>query len=334
MVAGLVGVAAPWLARAQTASAPRPAPPVQGPTIGFLAREDAGVLTRPGQAFLAALADAGYVPQRNLNIEYRFAQDSDDRLAQFAAELVKLQPAAIFAAGMGAAYAAKAATTSVPIVFAASTDGMDSGGSIGDTAQLRRNVTGAGMERPADTETQRLTLLREIVPPVAGKASKMGALIRPTFPEVTGQFVALQSAAQKMGIALAVMPATTSADIELAFAHLAGDGARAVIVCDDPFPANLRQDLVAAAARHKLPACYALPAFVDAGGLMSFGPDLTAAYRAAAGQLGRILKGAKPEDIPLEHPAQLKLMLNLGVARAQGITIPQAVLDRATETID
>jgi putative ABC transport system substrate-binding protein len=315
-----LGGAAVWplAARAQ-----QPAMPV----IGFLNTrapdQDAFVLA----AFRQGLTETGYVEGRNVAIEYRWAEGHNDRLPALAADLVR-HGVTVIAANSQATVAAKAATTTIPIVFITGADPVQ----IGFVASLNRpggNLTGV---TSLDTELgrKRLQLLHELL----SKAGTIAALVNPTFPGSDIQARDLQAAASALGLQLYILHATTERDINTAFANLARLQASGLVIGNDPFFNSWSKQLAALALRHALPAIYEYRAFAAAGGLMSYGGRITDQYRLLGIYTGRILKGDKPADLPVQQETRVELILNLKTARALGLTVPLSLLGRADEVIE
>jgi putative tryptophan/tyrosine transport system substrate-binding protein len=278
-------------------------------------------VTRPVRsAFRQGLKDGGYLEGQNVAIEYRWAEGRYDRLPALAADLVSRQVAAIAATGgTPSARAAKAATATVPILFVAADPVRD-----GLVASLNRpggNLTGVSVFS-AELAPKRLQLLRELVP----KAGKIAVL---TNPESMDDAEAMKRA----GLPLLTITAEAESDLEPAFVRAAQQGVEALLVTADPFFNSRRAQIVALAARHSLPAAYPWREYVEAGGLMSYGTSLTGTYRQVGQYVGRVLKGDKPADLPVQNPTKFDLAINQRTAKALGITIPETLLATADEVI-
>jgi putative ABC transport system substrate-binding protein len=319
---GAFGAAVTWplAARAQ-----QPAMPV----IGFLSARSAKDSIVNVAAFGKGLEEAGFAEGKNLTTEYRFAEGRLDRLPELAADLAKRQVAVLVAVGgSSSALAAKKATSTIPIVFVIGGDPV----ALGLSSSLSRpdgNATGMTIIS-ADLAQKRLGLLRELVP----NAAAIAALVNPDTPEGRVQLADMRAAAQSLGLNLRILEAGDEKAIEKAFATLAQDKADALLVGSDPvFDVHLDKlvTLVAAAA---LPAIFQFRDFAAAGGLMSYDPDIADAHRQVGVYTGKILKGAKPADLPIQQPTRFNLVLNLKTAKALGITVPAALLARADEVIE
>jgi putative ABC transport system substrate-binding protein len=299
------------------------------PVIGFLSARSAKDSIVNVAAFGKGLEEAGFAEGRNLSTEYRFAEGRLDRLPELAADLVR-RPVAVLVAvgGANSALAAKKATSTIPIVFVIGGDPV----ALGLASGLSRpdgNATGMTIIS-ADLAQKRLGLLRELVP----NATAIAALVNPNTPEGRVQLSDMRAAAQSLGINLRILQAGDEKAIEKAFATLAQDKADALLVGSDPvFDVHLDK-LVALVAAAALPAIFQFRDFAVAGGLMSYDPDIAEAHRQVGVYTGKILKGAKPADLPIQQPTRFNLVLNLKTAKVLGITVPPALLARADEVIE
>jgi putative tryptophan/tyrosine transport system substrate-binding protein len=297
--------------------------------IGFLSSrspgESAGVVT----AFRQGLGEAGFVEGQNLAIAFRWAEGHYDRLPALAAELVDLRVVALFAAGgPPSALAAKAATSTVPVVFSAVTDPVR----LGLVPSLNRpsgNITGMSFLN-SEIIGKSAQLLKEMVPAVAAIAY----LVNPSSPSAEVYTKEAPAIARALGIRVPVLDASTEHDLDEAFASLGKIGADALVVPAEPFFDSQRDRIVALAARHALPAIYGLREYAVAGGLMSYGASLPDAYRQGGIYVGRILKGDKPADLPVMQPTKFDLVLNLKTSKALGLTVPDRPLALADEVIE
>jgi len=281
-------------------------------------------------AFREALQGLGHVEGKTLQIEYRWAAGSEQRADALAVELLAGRPEVIVAATTPAIRAAMRATKEVPIVIAAAADPVASG-LVASLARPGGNVTGLSLVSP-DTAAKRLQLMRDALPSV----SRVAVLIMQTgVPSESSALIEqLQSAAKQLRLQLAFNAIRSGADIAGAFATIQRDGAHAVIVAATPVSIDHRTEIAAAAAKHRLPAMYESLGFVDAGGLLSYGPSLVDMYRRAAGYVDKILKGARPADLPIELPIKYELGVNLKTAKALGLQFPQALLVRADRVVE
>jgi putative tryptophan/tyrosine transport system substrate-binding protein len=296
------------------------------PVIGFLntraPSEDAQLLA----AFRQGLTETGYVEGRNVAIEYRWAEGHSDRLSALAADLVRRQ-VTLIAANSQATAAAKAATTTIPIVFMTSADPVQ----VGFVASLSRpggNLTGVA-SLGTETNRKRLQLLHELLPSVG----TIAALINPTFPGSDIQARELQAAASALGRQLHILQASRR-DIDTAFANLVPLKASGLVIGSDPFFNSWSEQLAVLSLGHAVPAIYEFRAFAAAGGLVSYGGRITDLYRLAGVYAGRILKGDKPADMPVQQETRVELIINLKTARILGLTIPLPLLGRADEVIE
>jgi putative ABC transport system substrate-binding protein len=279
-------------------------------------------------AIRQGLKEAGYVEGRNVAIKYRTADGRFNRVPGLATELVADPVAAILALGPPAALAAKAATGTIPIVFVIGADPVE----LGLVSSLNRpgaNVTGVTFLVTA-LGAKRLELLRELVP----SAKIVGFLVNPANPTSEFQTTDTQNAARALGVELVIQNARSESDIDTAFESLAQERVNAVIIGGDQLFTSRPDQLVALAARHALPAIHYLREFADAGGLISYGASITDAYRLGGGYVGRILKGEKPADLPVQQSTKTEFLINLKTAKTLGLTFPITLLGRADEVIE
>ena len=300
------------------------------PVVGFLNPTSPDTLANRLRAFRQGLKDTGYVEGENVAIEYRWAENQMDRLPELAADLVRRRVAVITATGGPAAvFAAKAATTTIPIVFGINEDPAR----LGLVASLTRpggNLTGFNFLAGELTE-KRLELLRGLVP----AAVRVAVLVNPanvTNTETTLRDV--QSTARSMGLQIHILNASTSRDINEAFEILVRERPDALFVGIDSFFVSRRVQLTHLAARHAVPATYPLREYAEVGGLMSYGSSLTDTYRQMGVYTGRILKGAKPADLPVVQASKFELVINAETARLLGLTVPPSLLATADEVIE
>jgi putative tryptophan/tyrosine transport system substrate-binding protein len=280
-------------------------------------------------AFKRGLAESGYVEDRNVTIEYRWADEEYDRLPALAVELVQRGVAVLVAAGSPAALPAKAATTVIPIVFMIGSDPVE----LGLVAGLNRpggNLTGVAYLN-VEVAPKRLELLHELIP----TAKSIALLVNPANPVVAdAQAKELQAAISTLGLNLMLVKASNPLEMEDAFVTLVRERVEALQIGVDPLFGNHVDQLVALAARHKVPTIYPWREFTAAGGLMNYGSSIPDAFRQVGVYTGQILKGAKPAELPVQRPTKLQFVLNLKAAKALGLTIPPTLLARADEVIE
>jgi putative ABC transport system substrate-binding protein len=276
-------------------------------------------------AFRQGLSETGYVEGQNVAIEYRWADDRYDRLPALAGDLVGRKVDVIAAFGNVAALAAKSATSMIPIVFSSGDDPVE----LGLVASLARpggNLTGVSIQ-VNELMPKRLELLSELVP----QARVIALLVNPNNTSVERM---MQEAARTKGVQLLILKVSTESEIDAAFATLVELQTDALLVGADPFFTNRRDQLVALAARQAVPTIYEWREFAAAGGLISYGPSRTGTWRQVGVYAGKILKGAKPADLPVQQPTTFELVVNLNTAKGLGITLPPSILARADEVIE
>jgi putative ABC transport system substrate-binding protein len=298
------------------------------PVIGFLGISSPAFYETRLDAFRQGLSDTGRVEGQNLTIEYHWAEGHYDRLPALAAELVGRKVDAIVAAASPAALAAKRATLTIPIVFVAVGDPV-AAGLAASLARPGGNITGISV-MSVELIPKRLELLSELVPQV-----KVIALLVNPNNSYTERIIAdAQKSARAKGVVLQILRAGVESEIDTAFASLNQLGAGALLVGADPFLQNQREQLVALATRYAVPTISESREFAEAGGLISYGPSILDTYRQAGMYLGRILKGERPADLPVQQPTRFELVVNLKTAQSLGLTVSRSILARADEVIE
>ena len=320
-IAGLAGAAAwPLAVRAQQAM----------PVVGYLNASSPTINSEFLVAFRRGLAETGYVEGQNVTVDYRWAQDEYHRLPELAADLVRRQVAVIVSTGgPAAAMAAKAATAIIPIVFTSGADPVRAG-LVTSLSQPGGNLTGMSLFY-ALLGVKRLALLRELL---SSRAHVVAFLVNTSTIEGASQLPEVIAAAQSAGEQIIVHNANTEQDIDLAFAHFAEKRAGALLVASEPFFTFRRAQIIALARDNSLPTMYQGRGDAEAGGLMSYGASVSDMYRQAGAYVGRILKGAKPADLPVQQPTKFEFVINLKTAKALGIEVPQNLLALADEVIE
>ena len=319
----LGGAAAAWLLAARAREKVMP-------VIGFLSGVSPGPSAPYAAAFQRGLGETGYVEGQNLAIEYRWAEGRFDRLPALAADLVARKVDLIVASGGGnpSARAAKSATSTIPIVFASGGDPVAIG-LVASLARPGRNLTGVSILTD-ELMPKRLELLSELAP----QAKVIALLVNPNYAGTEAIIRNVQEAARAKGLQLPILNAGNEGEIDAAFAPLARLQAGGLVVGSDPFFNSRREQLVALAASHAVPAIYEWRDFAAAGGLISYGTSLTSVYRQLGIYAGKVLKGAKPADLPVQQPTRFELVINLKTAKTLDLAVPQSILGRADEVIE
>jgi putative tryptophan/tyrosine transport system substrate-binding protein len=317
------GAAATW---SLAARAQQPAMPV----IGFLSFRSANESATAVAAFREGLSEIGYADGRNVNIAFRWADGHKDRVPVLAADLVdNLRVAVIAAVGGGPSpLAAKAATKTIPIVFTYGADPVRDR-IVASLNQPEGNITGIAWFG-SDLAGKRVALLHDLVP----TAATMALLVNPSDPEGQSEPTDAHDAARRLNLKLVVLNASTEREIDTAFATIAEQQAGGVVVASDPFFVSRREQIVDLAARRAIPAIYSNREFADAGGLVSYGNSVPEAYRHAGLYVGRLLRGAKPSDLPVERLTKFEFVINLTTAKALGLNIPASLLSLADDLIE
>jgi len=319
LILGSTAIAWPLAARAQQKAMP---------VIGFVSGRAAGELDSFLAAFHQGLSNAGYVEGQNLTIEYRWAEGHYDRFPSFATDLVSRKVDLIVSAGgPPAALAAKSATSTIPIVFFTGGDPV-ADGLVASLARPGRNLTGVSIQ-VAELSSKRLEMLSELLP----GAKVIALLVNPTqAPNL--RLSDLQEAARAKGVQLAIVKASAEDEIDTAFASLASLHADALIVGGDVFFESRHEQIAALAERYAVPTIFPNREFLVSGGLISYAPSFSTAFRQVGIYVGKILNGAKPADLPVEQPTTFELVINLKTAKALGLTVPPSLLARADEVIE
>jgi putative ABC transport system substrate-binding protein len=298
------------------------------PMIGYLSPGSPGTTASNLTAFRQGLGETGYAEGQNVRIEYRWAEGSYDRLPALAADLVTRGVDVIAAGGLASARAAKNATSTIPIIFTVGVDPVALG-LVASFARPDGNLTGFSMFT-GELNAKRLQLLSDLVP----GARVVALLVNPKGPNAERIIREVQEGARAKGVKLAILRASIESEIDAAFATLVQQHAGALVVGNDPFFNSRREQLVALALRHAVPAIYEWREFADSGGLISYGTSLNGFSGQAGAYVGKILKGAKPADLPVQRPTTFELVINLKTAKALGLTVPQSILARADEVIE
>jgi putative tryptophan/tyrosine transport system substrate-binding protein len=316
---GLALLAAPLVAGAQGTSTPT--------RVAFVGAESPSTNQHFLDAFRQGMREHGYVDGRNIILEARWAEGQSERFPELIGELVRLKASVILAVSLPAAFAAKRGTTTLPIVFIAS-DPLGSG-LVSSLARPGGNLTGLSLFLGEEFSSKWLELLKEVLP----KVSRVAVLVNPANPASIGYLTVLRGAAQKLGVKLQPQEIREPGQLDSVFATMVAERADALIVVVDPLTVRHRGRIIELATANRLPAMYGFREFVDAGGLMAYGVNVPYLCRRAAVFVDKILKGAKPADLPVEQPTTFELVINLKTAKALGLTIPQSVLLRAGEVI-
>jgi putative ABC transport system substrate-binding protein len=298
------------------------------PVIGFLGNASPGPFAPFVAAFHQGLSETGYVEGQNLATEYRWAEGRYDRLPALAADLVGRKVDLIATSADASALAAKDATSTIPIVFVNGSDPVEIG-LVVSFARPSGNLTGVSI-MTGELMLKRFELLSELVP----QAQVIALLVNPNNAGAERTIKDVQEACRAKGVQLQVLKASSEGDIDAGFASLVQLQASALLVGSDPFLFSRREQLVALAARHAVPAIYEWREFAAAGGLISYGTSLAEMYRQAGVYVGRVLAGTKPADLPVQRPTRFELVVNLNTAKALGLTVPPSILARADEVIE
>ena len=320
LIKGIAGSAIAWPLAARAQQQPMP-------VLGYLDPTSPGDFAEPHRGFLQGLKETGYVESENVAISYRFAENQINRLPELAGDLVRRQVAVVFTFASGV-FAAKAATTTIPIVFVLADDPVRLG-LVPNIARPGGNLTGINFLN-AELGAKRLELLRELIP----TATRIVLLGTPTGASADAAIRDTELAAHAAGLQIQVVKVSTSQEIDAAFATFARDRPDALFVSPDPLFRSRRVQLTHLATRYAIPATYALRDYCDVGGLMSYGASLSDAHRQAGVYAGRILKCARPADLPVVQASKFELVINAQAARILGLTVPPSLLARADDVIE
>ena len=302
----------------------------QAPVVGFLSSLTSSGATIQVGPFLRGLEQNGFTEGKNVMVEYRFAEGQYDRLPGLATELVRRPVAVLVGAAPPAALAAKAATTTIPVVFVSGDDPIKSG-LVSRLNHPGGNVTGISVFSGSQLGAKHLNLLHDLIP----GATDFALLVNPgNSVQTEAQIKLVGAAANELKLHLQIVRASTEGDIDKAFATVVEEGAKGLIAGADPFFLARRERLIALAERYKIPAIYEFRLYAAEGGLMSYGPSLAEGYRQAGGYVGRILKGEKPGDLPVLLPTKFEFVINLKTAKKLGLKLPDNVLSLADELIE
>jgi ABC-type uncharacterized transport system substrate-binding protein len=312
-------LAAPLAAEAQQ--------PAKPPRIGYLGGGSSSAARHLLEAFRQGLRELGYMEGQNLTIYYRWAEGRSDQLPGLAEELVRLKVDVIVTHGAVATRAARRATAAIPIVFASSGEAVATG-LVASLARPGGNVTGLTIIAP-ELAGKRLELLREAIP----RFTRLAVLWNSANPVVVPEFKETEAAARTLGMQIQSLEVTDQGGLAGAFSAMTGERPDALIVLSDAMFLSQNAQIVGLAAKSRLPAMYAESEFIVAGGLMSYGSNLVVQYRRAATYVDKVLRGARPADLPVEQPTKFELVINLKTAKALGLTIPPSLLGRADELI-
>jgi ABC-type uncharacterized transport system substrate-binding protein len=296
-------------------------------TIGYLGNSSPSLESNAVEAFREGLRQLGYVEGHNLIIKYQWAEGQQGRSAVLAAELVRLKPDVILTSGTPGTHAAKQATQSIPIVTALAGDPVATG-LVSSLAKPGGNVTGLATLNE-ELEGKRLEIFKQVVP----KLSRVAVLLNPANPFTTIALKGTRSAAEALGVKLQPVEVRGTNDLDGAFATIKAARPQGLIVIPDRFLLTYRASIVQFMAKNRLPGMFPFREFAQEGGLMAYGPDTTDMYRHAATYVAKILRGAKPADLPMEQPTKFELVINLKTAKALGITVPHSLLLRADQVI-